>query len=778
MGSGDGEDIFDTASPQTYRSYLKLKLRSDLAMLYKQIPKFVFYIITFFFIVMQSAYAVDKIVDWKNVSPKAIYTSLAKSKWNSRDYQKLMQFARERGRIRVIVGLNLKMKAAHMLSAGQAELQANALGAAQRRVATRVLGSSAAQVEGRLQFIPYVSMSVTPNQLRLLYNDPEVVMIRPDTPSSPQLSKSTKIIEADKLWLKKIVGNGQTIAIIDTGVDKFHEMFGEAGEKVVSQACYEIGGAEEGIKPSCVDGVPSWIRGGSGINCAYEACDHGTHVAGIAAGLYSNGLSLSGVARGADVVSINVYSYNPALSEGFRLEAYDTDILKALMHVYELSDTYRIAAVNISSNKFLELPDSFCDDYLPDIAYAFRLLTSKQIAVVVSSGNDKYNLAKLSAYGCISSAIAVGNSIGLEVSNSKNFDRVAQNSQHSKLVSLLAPGTLILSAGLNSEYIRHTGTSMAAPHVAGAIALLRSAEPSASIDEMLEALICTGKDVDMRTTESGGLAPVSHAVPRIDVSAAHTYLSNPVRVSNYWNFDSASQIGSWRPVHGKWYWRAGAYVGEVIPDETHSGWFATKMSNCNSHLRITIGLKWNDIPISIIGRNEFMGVLFQSILDTSESRMSGSILGIYRNSAGGARLWTGSIDEIEFVGNGGATGSGCGSNVSTPEKDVVELAVEIRGSKRSIYFNGELQCESDSVESFYVGDIMLLGYSNPRFEIVPMRFDSVRIETIDALPSLIQAGRPLYTSGPAPSSADGKDPRVRTRSPRKNSLMPTAARAN
>ncbi len=702
-------------------------------------------------------------INWSLVNPRAVYTNSVESMRPNDAYIKLLQFARERGRIRVIVGLNFQMAAASQLSPAQATSQLRALRAVQRRVAMRVLGSSAAQTAGRLSFIPFVSMSVNANQLRLLFNDPDVSMVRADTPSRPQLSKSTKIIQAEQVWLRRVEGNGQTIAVVDTGVDKFHPMFG-LGAKVVSEACYSMGGLDYGFTSTCPEGLPSSIMEGSGINCSkeYYGCDHGTHVAGIAAGIYSPEIRSSGVAPGADIISINVFSYMPNDDNPKDvLNSFDSDILKALDRIYYLSFKFRIAAVNISIGYSESHENEYCDLLFPDLFSMIIALKGRGIATIFSSGNDKHldHVDTINRYACISNAIAVGNSIGMSVVNGRTADRVAFDSQHNRLVSLLAPGTNITSANLSAGgHGAKSGTSMAAPHVAGAFALLKSVKPSAPVNEILEALRCTGKIVDTRQAANGSLRRLEYSAPRIDVNAAVSYIINPVRVSRYWNFNTASQTGGWLPIRGRWQWNSGSYVGE----STDSRWIATSVNNCNSNVNVTIRLNWN----SNTDVNSYSGIMFKTSFDTTGSRMSGTYFAITGGSTQvESRL--GRISEIDFAGGGEIEESDCRVSINKTQEDTVELRVELNDDRVLAYINGVLACHV-IWDGFFPGDIFLFSNVSPTSPVKTVRFDSVRIESTDPLP-LVDARNRLGQYGlidtPANLSRRSGDSRLRSRAP-------------
>jgi hypothetical protein len=134
----------------------------------------------------------------------------------------------------------------------------------------------------------------------------------------------------------------------------------------------------------------------------------------------------------------------------------------------------------------------------------------------VAAGNN-YSGTELSTPACISSAISVGSTD--KTNNVSLFSNVAP------FMSLFAPGDSINSSVPGGGYEVLSGTSMAAPHVAGAWAIMRQALPSASVTTLLNAFQSTGLPItDNRPVFGGGVT-----APRISIFAA---LSSLVTVTN------------------------------------------------------------------------------------------------------------------------------------------------------------------------------------------------------------------------------------------------------
>jgi subtilisin family serine protease len=364
------------------------------------------------------------------------------------------------------------------------------------------------------QNIPYMALEVDASELERLSGLPEVVSIREDKLLQPLLDGSVPQIGGDLAWNAGYTGNGQVIAILDSGVDRSH---GALAGKVVDEACFSSNSLLEGASSLCPSGAEEELGPGAGINCnGVYGCDHGTHVAGIAA---SDDSQYAGVAREADLMAVQVFSrVDNLFACGFFppcLAAFTSDVIRGLEYVYDQRDNFDIAAVNMSLGGESYSSPQECDNNYPALKAAIDNLRAVGIATVVASGNDGFTDA-ISSPACISSAISVGAVTG--------SDGVAYFSNVSPWLKTLAPGTGIVSTVPGGVFASKDGTSMAAPHVAGAVAVLNSVVPDAIVDEIEEALISSG--VSVTDTRNGVV------VPRVQVDAAAQALSQLYDISN------------------------------------------------------------------------------------------------------------------------------------------------------------------------------------------------------------------------------------------------------
>jgi serine protease AprX len=274
-----------------------------------------------------------------------------------------------------------------------------------------------------------------------------------------------------------VEGNGVTIAILDSGIDTTHTAFrGKDGKSRIKLS-----------------------KDFTGENRIDDPFGHGTFVAAAAAG---NDKSYSGIANAASLINLRVLN-----GEGI---GQVSKLLEALDWVAENHKTHNIRVVNMSLGVFST--ESYKDSPL---CLAVRKLVDLGIVVVTAAGNNGTDEHGQKLYGQIStpanepSALTVG-ATATQSTNSRKDDAIAKFSSrgptrtfqvddngmehYDNIVKpdLVAPGTELVSAkGKNNllansdpssqvgdKWMMMSGTSVSAPVVSGAVALLLQINPS------------------------------------------------------------------------------------------------------------------------------------------------------------------------------------------------------------------------------------------------------------------------------------------------------------
>ncbi|HST26576.1 MAG TPA: S8 family serine peptidase [Gaiellaceae bacterium] len=341
-----------------------------------------------------------------------------------------------------------------------------------------------------------------------------VAVVYPDTKyelTSVAANQSPEIIGADQLWGLpgfSTAGQGEKIGIVDEGIDQAHPYFNPAGyayppgfpkgdtafttPKVIVARAFAPAGATWKYANTPFDSVNP---------------DHATHVAGIAAGDYTadagQGLgTLSGVAPRA---YLGNYKALTIPTPQFGLDGNAPEIAAAI----EAAVTDGMDVINLSIGE----PEIEPSRDLVDAA--INGAAAAGVVPTIAAGNEFEDEGdgSVSSPGNASAAItaaAVTNQSVIAPFSSGGPTPVSL--QFKPDVS--APGVSILSSvppriGLWSQF---SGTSMAAPHVAGAAALLRQRHPTWTVEQIKSALVLTGRPVTNAsgqevpsTREGGGL---------------------------------------------------------------------------------------------------------------------------------------------------------------------------------------------------------------------------------------------------------------------------------
>ncbi|MCG8669622.1 MAG: S8 family serine peptidase [Pseudomonadales bacterium] len=305
----------------------------------------------------------------------------------------------------------------------------------------------------------------------------DVVAVYPDFSLQYHLNESLPIINQEAASSTGSDGTGYTIAVLDSGVDYSHSDFGNCDSP--------------GAPASCRVSVSIDIASDDG---ALDSHGHGTNVAAIAAR----------IAPGSSIASLDI-------SDGDNI--FVSDVLAGLDWAIENQSQYNIIAVNLSLGTDTAF-SSPCDSNNPFIS-AIADVKAAGIAVIASAGNNA-NSDGISLPGCTPGVISVGAVYDANLGGlnwgvchdaSSSADQVTCFSNSASYLSLLAPGAMITAGGQIFG-----GTSQAAPHVSGAMALLKHRWPSASLSELEHNLLLSATEV---TDPRNGLI-----TPRLDLRSA------------------------------------------------------------------------------------------------------------------------------------------------------------------------------------------------------------------------------------------------------------------
>jgi subtilisin family serine protease len=317
-------------------------------------------------------------------------------------------------------------------------------------------------------------------------------------------------IDATGAWDKTDGAAGTVVAVLDTGIDLSHPDLASA----VYRNTAEIAG--NGIDDDG-NGFADDVHGYDFLNNDNDPSDdnfHGTHVSGTIAAVV-NGSGMQGVAYGAQILPLKFLGAggSGALYDAIRAVNYTT-LLK--------QRGVNITAINASFSG---------GGYSQAFYDAIQSAGANGIVFVASAGNDNKSLDENNVYPAsydLPNVVTVG--------STQQDDARSDFSNFGNRVDIAAPGTAILSTVPGGGYGYLSGTSMAAPHVAGAIAMVKATNPGFTMTQAIDALFSSADVVAGLNVQGGrrlNLAKAVGATPTPPAVPAPTAPSN-LRVTDLW----------------------------------------------------------------------------------------------------------------------------------------------------------------------------------------------------------------------------------------------------
>ena len=332
--------------------------------------------------------------------------------------------------------------------------------------------------------------------LDMLLSNPGVHAVFDDKISqAAMLAQSLPLIGQPQAAAAGDIGSGTAVAVLDKRVDFRLPAFGSCTSSGFPSGCKVV--VQQDVADLADDGL------------GYQD-GHGTNVAA----------TVLAVAPGSKVVSLNVFNGTGASN---------TDVINAINWCIANVSVYNIVAINLSLGSGRDTAPSTASPYYAPFVHA----RAAGILPVAAAGNSGYTNAifePASVVGAVSVGAVYDAAFGPYTwpelptcaDSATASDKVACFSNSASFLTLLAPGCR--DDGGDST---HCGTSQAAPHVAGAVAVLRSAYPLETLDQTVSRLISGVSVTDPRN----GVAkprlslPMALGLPSCTYSLSTTSLS-------------------------------------------------------------------------------------------------------------------------------------------------------------------------------------------------------------------------------------------------------------
>ncbi|MBI4728267.1 MAG: S8 family serine peptidase [Acidobacteria bacterium] len=322
---------------------------------------------------------------------------------------------------------------------------------------------------------------------RVLYAEPDFTLKALAAPNDPRFGEQWALhntgqqagtpdadIDAPEAWDITTGSAGVVVATIDTGIDYNH------ADLAASVFRNEVECDADGVD----DDGNGYVDDCHGINTIDGTGDpmddesHGTHVAGIIGAVGDNGIGVTGVNWTTRLLACKFLS-----AAGVGLTS---DAVECLQYVKAMKGR---GVPIVATNNSWGSATSGCPSLTQAARDAIRAHLESGILFVKAAGNDSYDQD-----GCADGTSDLPNVVSV-AATTRTDSLAGFSNRGQRTVHLGAPGDEILSTVPGNAYAEKSGTSMAAPHVAGVAALLKAADPSRSWRAIRNLLLAGGDSI-------------------------------------------------------------------------------------------------------------------------------------------------------------------------------------------------------------------------------------------------------------------------------------------
>jgi serine protease len=336
------------------------------------------------------------------------------------------------------------------------------------------------------------------------YAEPDLIMRALSTPNDPQYPQQWHYHEATAgmnlpgAW-DLATGTGVTVAVLDTGRTSHPDLDANwvGGYDFISSATNARDGNGRDANPQ--DQGDWFLAGECGSSTGSNSSWHGTHVAGTVAAIGNNNLGVAGVAYNAKVLPVRVLG---------KCGGTVSDIADAI--VWASGGSVNGVPANANPARVINLSLGGSGSCSQTFRRAITSATNRGSTVVVAAGNSNANASAFSPANCanvitVAALDRAGNrafysnfGATIEVSAPGGEVRLETDPPGSRttpqdgVLSTLNDGATTPGSPI---YWTYMGTSMAAPHVAGLVALMRSKNPALTNSQILSILQSTARAI-------------------------------------------------------------------------------------------------------------------------------------------------------------------------------------------------------------------------------------------------------------------------------------------
>ena len=325
--------------------------------------------------------------------------------------------------------------------------------------------------------------------MRRLAADPNVEYVEVDqlmrhtlTPNDPRLSEqwgfgtSASSINVRPAW-DKSTGTGVVVAVIDTGITSHPDLNANIlpGYDFISDAAMARDGGGRDNNPNDEGDWYAANECGAGYPASNSSW-HGTHVAGTIAAVTNNAVGVAGTAYNAKIVPVRVLG---------KCGGYTSDIADAI--VWASGGTVSGVPANANPAEVINMSLGGGGSCSTTYQNAINGAVSRGTTVVVAAGNSNTNVSSAVPANCPNViAVAATTSAGARASFSNYGAGIDISAPGASILSTLNTGTTVPGS---ASYASYNGTSMAAPHVAGVVALMQAAATTALTPAQVESIL-------------------------------------------------------------------------------------------------------------------------------------------------------------------------------------------------------------------------------------------------------------------------------------------------